>query len=151
MAFRNWQTGKWRLLRKLNFCESSNHRYGGQKINIFNTLSLFATNSTSFYKFKDFSQFSQVTTRLNIELYSTLRDIKFGIAMLSHDVVKVIDQIGEKIESNNLELLTFEEIKNACFMVMGHIEHIKANNKLTNADHTKEKDLHSYKRIILQL
>ncbi|KTD60326.1 hypothetical protein Lsan_2104 [Legionella santicrucis] len=70
--------------------------------------------------------------------------------MLSHDVIKVIDQIGEKIETNELELLTFEDIKNACFMVMGHIEQLKANNNFTISDHA-QKDVQSYKRIILCL
>lgn len=37
--------------------------------------------------------------------------LKFGTAMLSPDVVKVIDTISEKIETNNFESLTFEDIK----------------------------------------
>ncbi|AUH72038.1 hypothetical protein [Legionella sainthelensi] len=70
--------------------------------------------------------------------------------MLSHDVIKVIDQISEKIEINELDLLTFEDIKNACFMVMGHIEHLKANNNFALSEHA-QKDLQSYKRIVLCL
>ncbi|ARM34782.1 hypothetical protein B0B39_15215 [Legionella longbeachae] len=70
--------------------------------------------------------------------------------MLSHDVVKVIDLIGEKIETNALEFLTFEDIKNACFMVIGHIEHLKASTNFTISEHA-QKDFQSYKRIVLSL
>lgn len=69
--------------------------------------------------------------------------------MLSHDVVIIIDKIGEKIETNNFESLTFEEIKNACFMVMGYIEQLKANNNFPASDYAK--DLCAYKRIIMNL
>ncbi|WP_454780494.1 hypothetical protein [Legionella sp. WA2022007384] len=71
--------------------------------------------------------------------------------MLSQDVIKVIDTISEKIETSNFESLTFEDIKNACFMVMGHIEHIKTSNQFPTEDHSKEKELIAYKRIVLHL
>lgn len=69
--------------------------------------------------------------------------------MLSPDVVKIIDNIGEKIETSNFASLTFEDIKNACFLVMGHIEHLKATSSLPSADNTK--DLLAYKRIVMHL
>lgn len=69
--------------------------------------------------------------------------------MLSQDVVDIIDKISEKIETNNFESLTFEEIKSACFSVIIQIEHLKANNSFSIADNSKE--LTSYKRIIIHL
>ncbi|CAM2984204.1 Uncharacterised protein [Legionella steigerwaltii] len=71
--------------------------------------------------------------------------------MLSIDVVTLIDNISEKIETNNFETLTFEDIKNACFMVMGQIEHLKASDKFPTADDSKEKELIAYKRIVMHL
>ncbi len=77
--------------------------------------------------------------------------LKFGTAMLSPDVVKVIDTISEKIETNNFESLTFEDIKNACFMVMGQMEHVKANTQFPTVDDSKEKELIAYKRTVMHL
>ncbi|MBN9229164.1 MULTISPECIES: hypothetical protein [Legionella] len=71
--------------------------------------------------------------------------------MLSLDVVTVIDNISEKIETNNFESLTFEDIKNACFMVMGHIEQLKTNTIFPTADNIKEKELLAYKRTVMHL
>jgi hypothetical protein len=69
--------------------------------------------------------------------------------MLSQDVVKIIDSISEKIETNDFESLTFEEIKNACFMIMGQIERLKAG--LSASDTSIAKELASYKRITIHL
>lgn len=71
--------------------------------------------------------------------------------MLSQDVVKIIDNISEKIQTNNFESLTFEDMKNACFMVMGHIEHLKTNNQFPAADNSKEKEVIAYKRTVMHL
>ncbi|KTD42163.1 hypothetical protein [Legionella parisiensis] len=71
--------------------------------------------------------------------------------MLSPEVVKVIDAIGEKIETNKFESLTFEDIKNACFMVIGRIEHLKVSKKLPTLDNSKEKELIAYKRTVMHL
>ncbi|WP_242605267.1 hypothetical protein [Fluoribacter gormanii] len=73
------------------------------------------------------------------------------MAMLSPDVVKVIDIISEKIETSNFESLTFEDVKNACFMVMGQMEHIKTSNQFPAIDYSKEKELIAYKRIVMLL
>jgi hypothetical protein len=69
--------------------------------------------------------------------------------MLSQDVVEIIDSISEKIETNNFDSLSYEEIKNACFMIIGKIEHLKAN--VPSSDTSTIKELASYKRIIIQL
>ncbi|WP_392537745.1 hypothetical protein [Legionella sp. 227] len=71
--------------------------------------------------------------------------------MLSRDVVTIIDSISEKIETNNFESLTFEDIKNACFMVMGHIEQLKKSNLVSTGDNSKEKELIAYKRTVMHL
>ncbi|KTC89606.1 hypothetical protein OQJ18_08510 [Fluoribacter dumoffii] len=71
--------------------------------------------------------------------------------MLSQDVVTIINNISEKIATCNFESLTFEDIKNACFLVMGHIEHLKTCTTFPLQDNSKEKELVAYKRNVIHL